>query len=117
MTSVQTEMRLDERIPAPGRYRHFKGGEYELVGVARHTESGLLLAVYHEVDHPDETWVRPLEMFVEQVEVGGDPRPRFELTEPRCEERAGFSARLAEAVALLRGRRDDAPRGRAHLSI
>jgi hypothetical protein len=117
MTTVQTEMRLDERIPTPGRYRHFKGGEYELVGIARHTESGLLLAVYHEVGHPDETWVRPLEMFAEMVEVGGDPRPRFELTEPRSKERAGFGARLAEAFALLLGRGDDPPRGHAHLSI
>jgi hypothetical protein len=115
MMSVQTEMRSGERVPTPGRYRHFKGGEYELVSVARDTESEILVAVYYAVGRPEEIWVRPVEMFAEQVEVGGRRRPRFELSEPRTEDRPGFFARLTEAAALLSGR--GGRRHRAHLSI
>lgn len=67
------------RLPEPGRYRHFKGNEYDLLMVARHTETEEWLAVYCAVKEPDRIWVRPVEMFAEHVEDGDASRPRFEL--------------------------------------
>ena len=57
----------------PGRYRHFKGNDYEVIGVATHSESGEKLVVYRDLWKNRELWVRPLEMFVEMV----DGKPRF----------------------------------------
>lgn len=62
---------------APGRYRHYKGGEYEVVDVARHSESLEPMVVYRALDGSKGLWVRPAAMFVEQVEVAGQARPRF----------------------------------------
>jgi len=62
----------------PGRYRHFKGGEYRVSGVARHSESGEQLVVYQPLYGEGSLWVRPLEMFLETVAVNGETRPRFE---------------------------------------
>ena len=60
-----------------GRYRHYKGGEYEVYGVARHSETEELLVVYRPLYGEGALWVRPLEMFRESVEVDGKPVPRF----------------------------------------
>ena len=62
----------------PGRYRHYKGGEYEVVGVARHSESDERLVVYRCLYDNNSLWVRPLAMFVETVLVDGRELPRFE---------------------------------------
>lgn len=51
----------------PGRYRHYKGGEYEVVGVARHSESDEQLVVYRCLYDNNSLWVRPLQMFIERV--------------------------------------------------
>jgi hypothetical protein len=59
--------------PAPGRYRHFKGPEYELLMVARDSETEEPVAVYRPLARPDSIWVRSLAMFVEQVD-GPDGR-------------------------------------------
>jgi hypothetical protein len=64
--------------PRPGLYRHFKGGEYELLSVARHSETKELLVVYRSVEDRDTIWVRPLEMFTELVDHAGVELPRFE---------------------------------------
>jgi hypothetical protein len=68
-------------LPAtpPGRYRHYKGGEYEVVGVARHSESLEPLVIYRPLGHPTGLWVRPHAMFFGSVEVEGEMRPRFAL--------------------------------------
>ncbi len=63
----------------PGRYRHYKGLEYEVIGVARHSETEEQLVVYRLLYGDFSLWVRPLTMFVEQVVVDGKPRPRFEF--------------------------------------
>jgi hypothetical protein len=63
--------------PPLGRYRHFKGAEYELIEVGRHTETGDLLVVYRPCADPEQTWIRPLEMFLDVVERGGHRVPRF----------------------------------------
>jgi hypothetical protein len=66
-----------------GRYRHYKGGEYEVLGTARHSETEETLVLYRPLYGGGDLWVRPLEMFCESVEVGGEPVPRFELIAPR----------------------------------
>ena len=62
---------------ASGRYRHYKGGEYEVLGVARHSESGERLVVYRPLYGERGLWVRPLAMFVETVVIDGEETPRF----------------------------------------
>lgn len=76
--SAREASELAHTAPTPGRYRHFKGGEYDLLRVARHTETNELLAVYCSVKDPDTTWVRPLEMFNEVVVRPDGTYPRFE---------------------------------------
>jgi sirohydrochlorin ferrochelatase len=63
--------------PPPGRYRHFKGNEYEVVGVARHSETGERLVVYRPLYGDGGLWVRPLGMFAGAVEHAGRTVPRF----------------------------------------
>ncbi|WP_174875228.1 DUF1653 domain-containing protein [Vogesella oryzae] len=62
-----------------GRYQHYKGGMYQVLGVARHSESGEFLVVYRPLYGEMALWVRPLGMFTEQVEVDGQSQPRFRL--------------------------------------
>lgn len=59
-----------------GKYKHFKGGEYEVIGVARHSETLEELVVYYDSKH--ELWVRPISIFDEEVEVNGQKVKRFE---------------------------------------
>ena len=61
----------------PGRYRHYKGNEYEVVGVATHSETGESLVVYRACYGQWGLWVRPLQMFCEFVQVGAESVPRF----------------------------------------
>ena len=72
----------DDKLPPlietpPGRYRHYKGGEYEVVGVARHSETLEPLVVYRPLYNDSGLWVRPYAMFFEQVEHEGRLQPRF----------------------------------------
>lgn len=62
-----------------GRYRHFKGGEYEVIGLAKHSETGEELVVYRALYGEHGLWVRPAAMFVGTVEVNGERVPRFEF--------------------------------------
>jgi hypothetical protein len=62
----------------PGRYRHFKGGEYEVLGTATHSETEEKLIVYRALYGEREMWVRPIAMFTETVERDGVRVPRFE---------------------------------------
>ena len=62
---------------ATGRYRHYKGKDYEVLGVATHSETGEELVVYRTLYGDHSLWVRPLAMFIEQVEINGEPQPRF----------------------------------------
>jgi len=61
-----------------GRYKHYKGNEYEVMGTARHSETEEVLVVYFSVKSPEQLWVRPLTMFVEEIELNGNKVPRFE---------------------------------------
>jgi len=60
-----------------GKYKHFKGGEYEVVGAAKHSETLAEMVLYKHVGEND-LWVRPLEMFLEIIERDGKAMPRFE---------------------------------------
>lgn len=64
----------------PGIYKHFKGGMYRVIGVAKHSETLEDLVVYEALyDNPkSKFWVRPLENFLEEVELDGKKVPRFE---------------------------------------
>lgn len=70
-------------LPAtpPGRYRHYKGGEYEVFAVARHSETFEPLVFYRPLYNSTGWWVRPHAMFFGEVEVDGKRVPRFALIE------------------------------------
>ena len=61
----------------PGRYRHFKGKEYEVLGVARHSETEEELVVYRALYGDFGLWVRPMSMWTETVEREGKTFRRF----------------------------------------
>lgn len=60
-----------------GRYRHFKGGEYEVIGVARHSETLEEMVVYRALYGEKGLWVRPASMWDETVERDGKTFKRF----------------------------------------
>jgi hypothetical protein len=67
---------LNPALPV-GRYRHYKGKEYEVIGIARHSETEEELVVYRTCYGNFDLWVRPKGMFLETVLVDGTPTPRF----------------------------------------
>lgn len=74
-------MSTEDLQPLPdtplGRYRHYKGHEYEVIGVARHSETLEPLVVYRPLYNTSGLWVRPHTMFFEDVEIDGARHPRF----------------------------------------
>lgn len=66
----------------PGIYRHFKGNEYHVIAVARHSESRADHVVYRALYGERGLWVRPLTMFTETVAHEGQELPRFEFVRP-----------------------------------
>lgn len=65
-----------------GKYRHYKGGEYSVEGIARHSETDELMVIYRPLYGERGLWVRPLAMFNETVEHEGRAQPRFAYTGP-----------------------------------
>ena len=65
----------------PGRYRHFKGGEYEVLYIARHSETQEAMVVYRALYGDHGIWVRPASMWNEIVERDGREYKRFERVE------------------------------------
>ena len=61
-----------------GRYRHYKGHEYTVIGIARHSETMDELVIYRQEYGDNALWVRPKQMFLETVEVDGKVLRRFE---------------------------------------
>ena len=61
----------------PGRYRHYKGNYYQVIGTARHSETDELLVVYRPLYGERGLWVRPESMFQGQVDIDGQKVPRF----------------------------------------
>lgn len=72
---------MGDLLPLPtlplGRYRHYKGGEYEVIGVVRHSETLGPLVLYRPLYNDSGWWVRPFALFVEQIEIDGRLQPRF----------------------------------------
>jgi len=73
---------MDHDLPdlpdaATGLYRHYKGGQYEVLGVVRHSETCEPLVLYRALYGAQGLWVRPHAMFFEQVTVDGQQVPRF----------------------------------------
>ncbi len=90
---------------ACGRYRHFKGKEYEVVGVARHSETGEPLVVYRPLYGSYELTVRPANMFTETVERDGRTQPRFAYMGPPDERKlSGSGQQAARAFLFTAGR-------------
>ena len=63
--------------PEPGRYKHFKGNEYEVVGPAKHSETGEEVVVYRELYGDEKLWVRPKASFLEILDINDELIPRF----------------------------------------
>ena len=63
----------------PGFYRHFKGGEYEVLDIAIHSETNELMVVYRCLYGDFALWVRPLDMFLATVDIDGKTTPRFQF--------------------------------------
>ena len=81
---------MHELAPLPpaatGRYRHYKGGEYEVLGVVRHSETLEPMVLYRALHGDRGLWVRPHAMFFESVEAEGVRRPRFVAVTPAPHE-------------------------------
>ena len=60
-----------------GKYRHYKGNEYEVLGTGKHTETDEEMVIYKALYAPYKTWLRPYAMFFETVTVDGKEVPRF----------------------------------------
>ncbi|QHI97075.1 DUF1653 domain-containing protein [Xylophilus rhododendri] len=77
-----------------GRYHHYKGGEYEVIGVARHSETLEAFVIYRPLYNATGMWTRPLAMFLEQVEANGEWQPRFRYL-------SAYSQRAQDRVPAL----------------
>lgn len=66
----------------PGKYRHFKAGEYELIGIAKHSETLEPMVVYRALYGEGGLWVRPAAMWSETVDKEGYQGPRFQYVGP-----------------------------------
>jgi hypothetical protein len=61
----------------PGKYKHFKGAEYEVIGTATHSETEETLVVYRTLYGDFDLWVRPIDLFLGTKEIDGKPAQRF----------------------------------------
>jgi len=64
-----------------GKYRHYKGNLYQVDGIAKHSETEELMVVYRPLYGEQSLWVRPLTMFIEEVDVEGIKIPRFAFSD------------------------------------
>jgi hypothetical protein len=67
-----------------GHYRHYKGGEYEVLGIVRHSESTEAMVLYSPLYNDTGAWVRPYSMFFETIEADGKTEPRFALVKAKA---------------------------------
>ncbi len=70
---------MTEAIVLPGEYEHFKGKRYEVIGIARHSETQEELVVYRALYGEGELWLRPIANFTESIERDGYRGPRFRM--------------------------------------
>lgn len=69
---------MDRKVNASQRYRHFKGNEYQVINIAKHTETNEELVIYKALYGDGLIWARPLSMFLECVLKDGKSVNRFE---------------------------------------
>ncbi len=76
---TRMSIRKRELIVEPGKYQHYKGQFYEVIGIVRHSETLEALVLYRALyeNRTSALWVRPVQMFLEQVKVKGKMTPRF----------------------------------------
>ncbi len=67
---------------AAGIYRHYKGNDYQVLGLVRHSETEEWLVLYKTLYGDFSSWVRPLAMFTENVTTADGETPRFRLIQP-----------------------------------
>ena len=72
---------MEQESIRPGRYRHFKGNEYEVLYLATHSETREPMVVYRALYGAGGLWVRPLSMWSETVDRDGYHGPRFRYVE------------------------------------
>ncbi|MES2006512.1 MAG: DUF1653 domain-containing protein [Patescibacteria group bacterium] len=60
-----------------GKYRHYKGNEYQIIAFAKHSETEEPLVIYQDLSDNEKIWARPRAMFEEEVEVEGKKMLRF----------------------------------------
>ena len=70
----------------PGRYRHYKEKDYAVIGEAKHSETEEEFVVYRALWGERGLWIRPKAMFLETVQVNGQPVPRFRYVGPETED-------------------------------
>ena len=68
---------MENKILKPGKYRHYKGNDYEVIGMAKQSETLEEKVVYRALYGEGELWVRPLAGFLGEVEISGRKFPRF----------------------------------------
>ena len=68
---------MTKRSLKKGRYQHYKGKDYMVIGIALHTETEEELVVYEQLYEDHKLWVRPKQMFEEEIDVDGKLIPRF----------------------------------------
>jgi uncharacterized cupin superfamily protein len=92
-----------------GRYRHYKGGEYEVIGVARHSETLEPLVVYRPLYNDSGLWLRPHAMFFGEVEVDGKKQPRFAQVAASKSERSSYPVAVIASEAPPRTKPSNYP--------
>jgi len=77
----ESKQTLDRRKVKPGKYKHYKGNEYQVVGTAFHSETLELMVLYRPLYGEGALWVRPYDMFIESINVHGNSCLRFQYIE------------------------------------
>ncbi len=68
---------MKQDYPPSGVYKHYKGGFYEVIGIGKHSETHEVMVIYKDVHSEKKIWVRPMEMWFDEVLVGGVSVFRF----------------------------------------
>lgn len=105
--SQDTADTIGTNLP-PGIYRHYKGRSYEVFGLVRHSETAEWLVHYRTLYGDYSHWVRPYRMFIEQIEMDGEPVPRFDYVGP-CSGLSHQPPELVEGATATASPETDTP--------
>jgi hypothetical protein len=76
-TGINIKNVMENKTIKLGKYRHYKGKEYKVLGIAKHSETLEKFVVYEELYGQKNFWIRPVDLFLEEIEIGGKKVPRF----------------------------------------